>query len=140
MTGPEPRDTPPVIRPARPGNWDVVARTTKVAHDWAQLCNQYAGEAQRVYDQLQTDPEYQDGDRQHPLEGTPGRASFAGRQVKRWQIDVTSGGRAWYLIDATPFGGGQKRRSGTVVIDQVHYGHPKSTERKPSGKARPGRR
>lgn len=60
--------------------------------------------------------------------------------MRRWQIDVTSGGRIWYFVDATPTGKGQKRRSGRVIIDAVHFGHPKSTERKPTRKQRPGRR
>lgn len=118
----------------------MLARAPKVAQDWQELCNQVAGEAQRVYDQLQTDPTYQDGDRQHPLEGAAGRGTFEGKAMRRWQIDVTSGGRIWYFVDATEFGKGQKRRSGKVLIDQVLFGHPKSTERKPGGKARPGRR
>lgn len=132
-------ESAPLPRPLRPGDWVIVARTRKVHQDWLQLCNQAAGEAQRVYDKLQTDPTYQDGDRQHPLEGAPGRAQWQGQAVRRWQIDVTSGGRIWYLVDEAPVGAGQRRRSGTVVIDQVHFGHPKSTERRPGGKRRPGR-
>lgn len=135
----QPGDLPDIVRPARPGNWQVTARSKKVAEAWRELANQFAGECQRVYDQLQSDPTFDDGDRQHPLEGEAGRGSFDGRAMRRWQIDVTSGARIWYLVDATESGSGQKRRSGTVIIDQVHPGHPKGTERKPSGKRRPGR-
>ena len=77
--------------------------------------------------------------RQHPLEGKAGRGTFKGVDYVRWQIDVTSGGRVWYFIDRTPIGSGQKRRSGTVIIDEVHSGHPKTTEKRPTGKRRPGR-
>jgi len=45
---------------------------------------------QRVYDQLAKEPDRDDGDRQHPLEGTAGRGSFEGVDYVRWQIDVTS--------------------------------------------------
>lgn len=128
-----------VNRPARPGNWDVLARSERVAADWQELCNQVAGECQRVYDQLQSDPLHDDGDRQHPLEGVAGAGTFDGQPMRRWQIDVTSGGRIWYFVDATEVGKGQKRRAGRVIIDAVHFGHPKSTERKPTGKSRPGR-
>lgn len=131
---------PELRRPARPGNWVVLARNDKVAGEWQQLSNQFAGDCQRVYDTLQTDPEHDDGDRQHPLEGVAGRGTFEGQPVRRWQIDVTSGGRIWYFVDPTPSGSGQKRRAGRVIVDQVHFGHPKSTEVKPSGKSRPGRR
>ncbi len=131
---------PPIPRPVRPGNWEVVARNLKVAGHWKELANRAAGECQRVFDQLQTDPTLDDGDRQHPLEGAAGRGSFEGRQLRRWQIDVTSGGRVWYFVDDTPTGSGQRRRSGRVIIDVVHFGHPKATETKPGGKRRPGRR
>lgn len=136
----EPEETFAVRRPVRPGNWDVAARSKKVAGLWDELANQFAGECQRVYDQLQSDPMYDDGDRQHPLEGEKGRGSFQGRSLRRWQIDVTSGGRVWYLVDPADSGSGQKRRSGLVIIDQVHPGHPKSTEKKPGARRRPGRR
>lgn len=129
----------PVARPSRPGDYEVVARSIRVDQRWQQACNQAAGELQRVYDQLQSDPSYDDGDRQHPLEGGPGRGRCNGRDYTRWQIDTTSGGRVWYFIDESPSGTGQRRRSGTVVIDEVHFGHPKSTESKPGGKRRPGR-
>ena len=131
---------PDIRRPVRPGNWNVAARSRKVAAAWDQLCSQVAGEGQRVYDQLQSDPAHDDGDRQHPLEGGAGRATFEGRDFVRWQIDITSGGRIWYFIDPTPTGIGQRRRSGTVILDAVHPGHPKETEKRQAGKRRPGRR
>jgi hypothetical protein len=79
-----------------------------VAAAWNQLANGSAGEMQRVYDQLAKEPDRDDGDRQHPLEGKAGRGTFEGVDHVRWQIDVTSG-------------------------------HPKTTERRPTGKRRPGR-
>lgn len=111
-----------------------------MAAAWNELANMAAGEMQRVYDQLATTPDYDDGDRQHPLEGQAGRGSFEGRDYVRWQIDVTSGGRVWYFLDSTPEGSGQRRRSGTVILDAVHPGHPKQTEKRPTGKRRPGRK
>jgi hypothetical protein len=117
-----------------------VARSAKVARDWQQACNQLAGECQRVYDQLAADPTYDDGDRQHPLDGAAGRGSFEGVSMRRWQIDVTAGGRIWYFVDEQPTGTGQKRRSGRVILDAVHTGHPKVTETKPTAKRRLGRR
>jgi len=86
------------------------------------MANMFAGECQRVYDQLESDPTFDDGDRQQVLVGQAGRGSFEGVDYVRWQIDVTSGARIWYFVD------------------QVHFAHPKSTERKPGNKARPGRK
>lgn len=130
----------PVSRPTRPGTWVVVARSRKVSEGWDELSRQAAGECQRVFDQLATDPLHDDGDRQLRLSGEAGRVTFRGVQYERRQIDVTSGGRVWYFVDPTPFGSGQKRRLGKVFIDTVVAGHPKETEKKPSGKRRPGRK
>ena len=129
----------PLDRPTKPDSWLVAARSKKVAAAWNELSNQMSGECQRVFDQLSTDPKYDDGDRQHRLEGEVGSGTYEGRNYQRWQIDIGSGSRVWYFIDETKSGSGQKRRSGTVIIDQVHAGHPKSTEQNKSGKRRPGR-
>ena len=130
---------PPARRPMRPGSYDVLTRSQKVESEWNQFCNQAAGECQRVYDQLANEPDRDDGDRQQPLKGSVGYGTFDGITYTRWQIDVTSGGRVWYFIDKTSFGSGQKRRAGRVIIDRVHMGHPKQTEKKLGGKRRPGR-
>ena len=129
----------PISRPGKPGSWVVVARSKKVAGAWDELTNQFSSDCQFVHDRLSNDPKFDDGDRQHPLEGAPGKATYQGRTYKRWQIDVGGGSRVWYFIDETADGKGQKRRSGTVIIDQVLPGHPKSTEKGYTGKRRPGR-
>ncbi len=139
MSTPEEATTTLVTRPARPGDWEVSARSEKIAAAWKELCNQFSGECQRVYDQLSTDPLNDDGDRQQPLRGETGIGTFEGRTLQRWQIDVGSGSRVWYFVIREDAGKGQKRRSGKVIIDQVHPGHPKATERNNSGKRRPGR-
>ncbi len=99
----------------------------------------YAGACQEVYDKLSSTPDYDDGDRQHPLMGEASRGVFEGINYVRWQIDLTSGGRIWYFIDPTPTGKGQKLRSGRVIVDQIYPGHPKSTEKKPGRGRGPGR-
>ena len=68
------------------------------------------------------------------------KGTFEGVAYERRQIDVTSGGRVWYFVDQTPFGSGQKKRIGRVIIDAVYIGHPKETEKKQVGKRRPGRK
>lgn len=129
-----------VARPNRPNTWTVVARSQKVANQWDEFCRQAAGGCQRVYDQLAMEPLYEDGDRQQRLVGEAGRGTFEGVQYERRQIDVTGAGRVWYFVDPTPFGSGQKKRVGKVIIDTVAQGHPKETEKKPGGKRRPGRK
>lgn len=129
-----------IARPTKPGSYVLVARSEKIAKNWQELANQVPAECQRVYDQLSANPTYADGDRQHPLKGVAGQGIYQSQSYVRWQIDVTSSGRVWYFVDAKPFGEGRKRRTGTVIVDQVHPGHPKSTEVKPAMKRRPGRR
>ncbi len=133
------RPTPPIARPKRPGDWEVIARSEKVGDAWSELSNQQSGECQRVYDQLSTKPDYNDGDRQLPLKGEVGWGTYEGKRQQRWQIDVASGSRIWYFIIEEETGKGQKRRSGKVVVEQVFPGHPKSTEKNNSGKRHPGR-
>ena len=128
-----------ITRPNRPRTWSVVARSKKVAAQWNEFANQASGECQRVYDQLSIDPLFDDGDRQQRLVGEIGRVTFNNREYVRRQIDVTGGGRIWYFVEEVPFGSGQKSRLGKVFIDTVAFGHPKVSEKKPSGKRRPGR-
>jgi hypothetical protein len=42
-----------------------------------------------------------------------------GQSLDHWQIEVTSGGRIWYLVDPD---------KATVWIDYAGPGHPKATE------------
>jgi len=125
--------------PNRPGHADSGTPPQKAESEWNQFCNQAAGECQRVYDRLTHEPHHDDGDRQQPLKGSLGYGTFDGITYPRWHIDVAGGGRVWYYIDRTPFGSGQKRRAGRIIIDRVHMGHPEQTEKKPGGKRRPGR-
>lgn len=130
----------PIDRPKRPGIWEIVARSKKISEQWIEYVNQANAECQRVYDQLSTNPLFEDGDRQQRLAGEISRGIFEGEAYERRQIDITSGGRVWYFVDQTPFGSGQKKRNGRVIIDAIFMGHPKDTEKKQSGKRRPGRK
>lgn len=56
----------------------------------------------------------------------------------RWQYEATAGGRIFYFVDDPTEGGCKKlERKGRgrnprrcVIIEAVHPGHPKETERK----------
>lgn len=115
-------DNFPITRPTRPGTWEVVARSQKIADQWDEFSKQAAGGCQRVYDQLATEPLYEDGDRQQRLVGEAGRVTFKGVTYERRQIDVTGAGRVWYFVDPTPYGSGQKKRLGKVFLDTVAPG------------------
>lgn len=91
-----------------------------------------------AYDQLATQPTAFSS-RQKRLEGrTYGTATYQGKTYDRWQYEATAGGRIFYFVDDPSDGGhnkpqhqgrGPKRRR-RVIIDAVHQGHPKGTERK----------
>ncbi|MFE4777895.1 hypothetical protein [Streptomyces sp. NPDC056713] len=55
-------------------------------------------------------------ERHHRLKGELVR----GETMDRWQIEVTAGGRVWYLLDVERH---------TVWIDRASTGHPKATDR-----------
>jgi hypothetical protein len=48
-----------------------------------------------------------------------GTGVVKGRALDRWQIEVTGGGRIWYLVDTD---------KATIWIDYAGPGHPKATE------------
>lgn len=117
-----------VKRPIKPGQWEVIARSIKVEESWNELCNSWPSRCQEVFDILSEKPEYDDGNRQGRLRGKLSEGSYDGETYVRWQIDVTSDSRVWYFVKAEVFGVKQKKRGGLVIIDQVHFGHPKQTE------------
>ncbi len=57
--------------------------------------------------------------RHHPLKGSLATILVDGRELPRWQYEVTGGARVWYFIDA-------ERR--TVWVQYAGTGHPKITE------------
>jgi hypothetical protein len=53
------------------------------------------------------------------LRGNLATGILGGRRMDRWQIEVTGGGRAWYLVD-------DDQR--TVWLVWAGTGHPKATD------------
>lgn len=67
-----------------------------------------------------------------------GTGVHKGKVYERWQYEATSGGRIFYFVD-DPTDGGRRRAERPVrvprprrrvIIEAVHPGHPKGTERK----------
>lgn len=127
-----------IARPARTDEWEVVAADKGVADDWERWAKQEPNALAAAYDQLATHPT-QFSSRQRRLEGnTYGTGSYEGKGFDRWQYEVTAGGRIFYFVD-DPTDGGRKKsqREGRgprprkrVIVEAVHPGHPKATERK----------
>lgn len=126
-----------IARPARTDQWEIVAADKGVADDWDQWAKQEPNALATAYDQLATNPT-QFSSRQKRLEGKGwGTGTYDGKTFARWQYEATAGGRIFYFVD-DPTDGGQKKpeRQGhgprprrRVIIEAVHPGHPKGTER-----------
>jgi hypothetical protein len=123
------RDEPPVTRPAKTAEYEVVAASKRIADAWAQWGATEPNALAGAYDQLAEDPKAH-SKRQTRLAGNYASGTYDGRTYDRWQYEVTAGGRVWYFVDDTPSGTGKRRRPGRVIIEKVAPGHPKGTERK----------
>lgn len=127
-----------ITRPARTDEWEVVAADKGVAADWDRWSKQERNALAAAYDQLANNPT-EFSSRQKRLAGkTYGTGSYDGKTYDRWQYEATSGGRIFYFVE-DPTAGGTKKvaRKGRgpkprrrVIIEAVHPGHPKGTERK----------
>jgi hypothetical protein len=127
-----------IARPTRADEWEVVAADKGVADDWDRWAKQEPNALATAYDQLAANPT-QFSSRQKRLEGkTYGTGTYEGKTYARWQYEATAGGRIFYFVDDPTDGGRKKpRRQGRgpkprrrVIIEAVHPGHPKETERK----------
>jgi hypothetical protein len=127
-----------IARPTRTDEWEVVAADKGVADDWNRWAKQEPNALASAYDQLSTNPT-QFTSRQKRLEGKSYRTgTYDGRTFDRWQYEATAGGRIFYFVD-DPTAGSRKQpqRQGRgprprrrVIVEAVHPGHPKETERK----------
>jgi hypothetical protein len=57
--------------------------------------------------------------RHHTFKGSLSTGTYSGRSLPQWQLEVTDGGRIWYLLD-------EQRH--TVWVQKASTGHPKETE------------
>ncbi|MEW1760569.1 hypothetical protein AB0393_29155 [Streptomyces cyaneofuscatus] len=106
--------------PPGPGEWDIRFASGEAAKGWEQLAAQAAGNTRAAWLLMRADPAPATRtERHHRLKGELGRGVHRGESIDRWQIEVTAGGRIWYLLDP-------ERR--TVWIDQASTGHPKATD------------
>ena len=55
----------------------------------------------------------------HQMYGALSTGTRGGRRLPQWQIEVTGGGRVWYLLD---------EEQHTVWVTRAGTGHPKETE------------
>ena len=87
------------------------------AKGWEQVCCHAPGPAHDAWVHMMATPRERD-QRHHPLRGGLATGCLDGRSMERWQIEVTGGGRVWYLVDDELH---------TVWLVSAGTGHPKET-------------
>jgi hypothetical protein len=118
LTG-EPQSGDRVSPPPLPGEWDVKFGDSQAANGWDDLCSQAAGNTRSAWELMRTNPRPPEDKRHTRLRGRYATRTYGGRELEQWEIEVTSGGRIFYLVDDG------KR---TVWIVRAGTGHPKATE------------
>ncbi|MCE4267193.1 hypothetical protein [Rhodococcus globerulus] len=109
-----------VAPPAVPGGWELRFATSEASKGWEELCQQAPGNSRAAWNELSSRPDKPVATpRHHQLKGSLATASHRGVQMEQWQVEVTGGGRVWYLVD------GERR---TLWFKVASTGHPKMTD------------
>lgn len=101
--------------------WDVRFGTSDSVRGWASLCAQAATNTREAFEAMRSNPRPPEDARHTRLRGELSTRELGGRILDQWQIEVTGGGRIFYLVDD------DKR---TVWVVHAGTGHPKATEKK----------
>jgi hypothetical protein len=106
--------------PPGPDEWDVRFHTSDAAKGWEELCRQVPGNTNAAWQTMRTAPTPRVATARHTkLKYDLATASVRGRVCDHWQLEVTGGGRIWYLVD---------HQTHTVWIDYAGSAHPKATD------------
>lgn len=100
--------------------WDVRFATSEAASGWEDLCAQAPGNTLWAWNLMRTSPGSPETARHARLRGDLGTGRYGGRALERWEIEVTGGGRIFYLLDWDKH---------TVRIEVAGTGHPKVTDK-----------
>jgi hypothetical protein len=100
--------------------WDVRFATAQAASGWENLCAQAPGNTRWAWELMRTEPGPPETPRHSQLRGKLATGEYGGRPLDRWEIEVTGGGRIFYLLD---------RAKHTVRIEVAGTGHPKVTDK-----------
>jgi hypothetical protein len=99
--------------------WDVRFGTNEAAKGWEELCRQAAANTRSAYELMRSNPRPAEDGRHTRLRGALATRTLDGRELEQWEIEVTGGGRIFYLVD-------DARRTVWVVVAALR--HPKITE------------
>lgn len=115
---PKRRDQVP--QPPRGAEWELRFGTSEAAKGWSDLATAAATNVRKAWETMRHSPQHStDLQRHTPLKGGLATGNHDGRVLPQWQIEVTSGGRIWYLIDAA---------SHTVWVTYASARHPNETD------------
>lgn len=109
------RAAPPPVN----DEWDVRFGTNEAAKGWEELCRQAATNTRAAFELMRSSPRPPEDRRHTRLRGDLATRSYDGRELEQWEIEVTSGGRIFYLVD-------DAKRTVWVVVASTR--HPKITE------------
>lgn len=108
-----------VAQPPGPDEWDIRFLDNESARGWEELCRQAPGNTRDAWAIMRHNPAPpMNTPRHHRLDDKLATREVKGSVLDRWQIEVTGGGRIWYLVD---------RNNATIWIDYAGPGHPKAT-------------
>lgn len=106
--------------PAGPGEWEVRFLDNESAKGWEDLCRHAPGNTLTAWRTMRLSPApVVPSPRHHRMRHADASREVKGRKLDRWQIEVTGGGRVWYLAD---------RENTTVWIDYAGPAHPRETD------------
>jgi hypothetical protein len=109
-----------VAPPANANQWEVRFGNTTAAKGWESPCQQAPGNTCDAWQQMRSNPAPRPPTpRHHQLKGVLAFAEHGGKQLACWQIEVTGGGRIWYLLDPD---------HRTTWVTEASTGHPKKTD------------
>ncbi|MEO6089607.1 MAG: hypothetical protein ABIQ18_41520 [Umezawaea sp.] len=109
-----------VAPPPSADEWDVRFANNDSVKGWDELSRQAAHNTREAWLAMRSNPDPRlPTARHHQLKGSLATCVREGRTLPRWQVEVTGGGRIWYLLDV-------ERR--TVWIVHAGTGHPKVTD------------
>lgn len=108
----------PVAPRTRAEEWEIRCATTDAVTGWQNLLTQVPGTLREEWDRMRTAPDTRSTN-QKPLAGPLASRTHKGHDLPQWQLDESSAGRVWDLIDTT---------SHTVRVTLATTGHPRATD------------
>lgn len=109
-----------VAPPAVAGRWELRYATGQACTGWEDLCQQAPANTLDAWELLRSRPDTPAPTaRNHRLKGRLAAGAHKGVEMEQWQLEVTAGGRIFYLVD---------RERQTLWIKWAGTGHPKITD------------